>query len=267
MTSELTENNDTEQEQLLRGVLRDHAPGNIDVVTAWETTVPRLMFAQVPSEARQSHSRARARLVMPGMKRLLHGPRMLVLAATAIIVVLLLAGAAFGTAYWGGLFGGDKAKLIGDERLYTTINQSQTVSGITITIDKVYADPGNTYIAMTIRLPRSMAGTYKHAYVDHIAITNVNGQHPSGLNEVSDPLSDDGTVAYSLFDTAPLPPNPDASHLTLTFDIGQVLLDRPGQANLDVRSGPWHFTFTVPYHQQNLGPGGPYAQPAPSQKP
>lgn len=267
MSSQLTENNKSQQEQLLRAALREHTPTNIDVATAWESVVPRLMVAQAASGSRRSGNRAGTISVMPGVKRLLRGPRVLLIAAAATVIVLLLAGAAFGTPYWGGLFGGDKAKLIGDERLYTTINQSQTVNGITITIDKVYADPGNTYISLTIRLPRSLAGKYSHAFPNHVPITNINGQQPNGMNLVSDPLSDNGTVAHELFDTGPLHPNPDGSHLTIAIDIGEVMLDRPGQYDFDVHSGPWHFTFTVPFHQQSLGPSGPYAQPVPSQNP
>ncbi len=267
MTRELTENYDTEQEPLLREVMREHAPAHIDVEEAWAAVAPRLALAQAPFDTHRDASRAGISPMIPAMKQLLHRQRVLVIAAAAMVIVLLLAGAAFGTPYWGGIFGGDKAKLIGDERLYTTINQSQTVSEVTITIDKVYADPGNIYIALTVRLPRSLAGKYNHTVVNKVTIANANGQQPGGMNVVCDPLSDDSTVAHCLFDTGPLRPDTDASHLTLTVDIGEVWLLRPNVHDPDVRSGPWHFTFTVPFHQQNPGFGGPYAQPTPSQNP
>lgn len=30
----------------------------------------------------------------------------------------------------------------------------------------------------------------------------------------------------------------------------------------DTLRGAWDFQFSIPFHQQSLGPGGPYAQPA-----
>jgi hypothetical protein len=193
---------------------------------------------------------------------LMRTQRAVLIAAALVAVILVLAGAGLGAAYWGGLFGGDKAGLIGNEQLYTTIHQSQTIGEVTVTVDKVYADPGNTYIAMLIRVPGSVAKQYNSAILNHIDVTNASGQQTTGANVICDPLPHDGSAEHCLIDWGPFQPNADGKHVTLTVDIGEVWLLRPDAHDPDVRTGPWHFTFTIPFHQRSLGPGGPYAQPA-----
>ena len=50
-------------------------------------------------------------------------------------------------------------------------------------------------------------------------------------------------------------------HWTLNVEIGEVWLFRATDGQRDILTGPWSFSFSLPFHQQNLGPGGPYAQP------
>lgn len=257
MTSELIEPNQTHQEWQLRATLRAHAPAEVDAEHVWAAIAPRLTISRDIPDAPASRSRwPRARLTM-----LLRAPRAAVIAAALIASVLVFAGAGFGAAYWGGLFGGEKAGLIGNEKLYTTINQSQTIGEVTVTADKVYADPGNTYIAVLIRMPQSVARQYNQAILNRFDVTNASGQDAMGANVMCDPLPHDGSAEHCLIDYGHFQPNADGTHVTLRVDIGEVWLLRSGVHDPDVRTGPWHFTFTLPFHQQSLGPGGPYAQP------
>jgi hypothetical protein len=259
MTSELSEQNETRQERLLRAALREHAPAEIDVEGAWATVAARVSVTRGARAGRAGRPRS-------GVTALMSTQRALLIAAV-MAIVLLLAGAGLGAAYWGGIFGGEKAGLIGDEQLYTTINQSQTVGDVTITIDKVYADPGNTYISIMIRVPQSVARQYNTAVLNHFGVSDASGQDSIGANLTCDPLPHDGSAEHCMIDYGPFQPNADGAHVTLTVEVGEVWLLRPNVHDPDVRSGPWRFTFTLPFHQPSLGPGGPYAQPSPGRNP
>ncbi len=260
--TEWTEHNETPQERLVRATLREHAPTNVDVERGWATVAARLDMNVAAGTTATASATWRARRGKP-----MRWQRVTLVAAAAMAIALILAGAGVGAAYWGGLFGSDKGKLIGDERLYTTINQSQTVGDVTVTIDKVYADPGDTYIGLTIRLPQSSARQYSNAILNHFDVTDASGQEPSGATESCEQLPHDGSGEHCLIDIGPFQPGPGVTQLTLTVEIGEVWLLRPSVHDPDVRTGPWHFTFTLPFHQQNLGPGGPYLQPASTKTP
>ena len=254
MTSQVSEQTETQQEQLLRATLHAHAPAELDAENAWTAIAQRLTFSVDAPVSRSSHRRAR-------LTSLGRTPRVVLIAAALGAVILVLAGAGLRAAYWGGLFGGDKAGLVGNAQLYTTVHQSQTIGEVTVTIEQVYADPGNTYIAMLIHVPQSVAQRYNNATLNHFDVTNASGQETTGANLICDPLPHDGSAEHCLIDSGPFPPNADGKHLTLVVDIGEVWLLRTGVHDPDVRTGPWHFTFTIPFHQRSLGSGGPYAQP------
>jgi hypothetical protein len=269
MTSDMIEPSETQHERMLRATLHEYAPADVDADAAWAAVAPRLASSRASGLApgvmrTETKPQGHAVLAIPGGgRKALRGRHLLLIAATVSAIALLLAGAGIGAAYWGGYFGGDKAQQIANDGLYTTIGQSQTVGDVTITIDKVYADPGNTYIGLLIRVPASTASRYSHAVLNHLDVTTAAGQGVAGLNESCEPLPHDGSAEHCLIDAGPLLPNADAAHVTLTVDIGEVWLMHPSVHDPDVRTGPWHFTFTLPFHQRSLGPGGPYAQPTP----
>ena len=188
------------------------------------------------------------------------------LVAASLAIVVALAGAGVGAAYWGGIFGGPKAQLIGDERLYTTIGQSQTHGGVTVTVDKAYADPGNTYIAVTFTMPDSQASRYSNVIANSVGITDTDGNEAHGLNYVCEPLWHDALfhrdgVQHCLMDLSAFQPPAGATSLNLNVEIGELWLFRTTDGQRDILTGPWSFNFSLPFYQQNLGPGGPYAQP------
>jgi hypothetical protein len=253
MRRDTTECEESRDELALHATLHAHAGEMIDTDTAWEAVAPRLQAsAAVVSQRRKA------------------GPFTAVnrglLVAASLAIVVALAGAGVGAAYWGGLFGGPKAQLIGDERLYTGIGQRQTIGGVTVSIDQAYADPGNTYIAVTFTMPDSQASHYSSVIANHVTITDGAGNEARGLNYVCEPLWHDTLfrrdgVQHCLMDLSAFQPPAGAVSLNLHVEIGELWLFHTTDGQRDILAGPWSFTFSLPFHQQSLGTGGPYAQP------
>ena len=247
------EREESRDEMALRATLHARADEMVDTDAAWESVAPRLaMTAAVMSQRRKAGPFA-------GVSRGL-------LVAASLAIVVALAGAGVGAAYWGGLFGGPKAQLIGDERLYTAIGRSQTRDGLTVTIDQAYADPGNTYIAVTFTMPDSQASRYSSAIANSVTITDGAGNEARGLNYVCEPLWHDALfhrdgVQHCLMDLSAFQPPAGSASLNLNVEIGELWLFRTTDGQRDILTGPWSFTFSLPFHQQSLGPGGPYAEP------
>jgi Domain of unknown function (DUF4179) len=247
------EREESQDEMALRATLHMHASEIIHSDKAWESVAPRLAASgAVVSQRRKAG-------LFAGVSRGL-------LVAASLAIVVALAGAGVGAAYWGGLFGGPKAQLIGDERLYTTIGQSQSHDGLTVTIDQAYADPGNTYIAVTFTMPDSQASHYSNVIANSVTITDGAGNEARGLNYVCEPLWHDALfhrdgVQHCLMDLSAFQPPAGTAPLNLNVEIGELWLFRTADHQRDILTGPWSFTFSLPFHQQNLGPGGPYAEP------
>jgi hypothetical protein len=242
---------ESRDEMALRATLPAYAGDMVDTDAAWESVAPRLAKAG----ARMSPRRKAGPFA--GVSRGL-------LVAASLAIVFALAGAGIGAAYWGGVFGGPKAQLIGDERLYTTIGQSQSQDGLTVTIDQAYADPGNTYIAITFTMPDAKAAKYTHVIPNHVNITDASGNQTDGMNIMCEPLWRDAVfhrdgVEHCLIDLGPF--HPTGGQLSLRLEFGEIMLLSGGDPYV-TQPGPWIFSFTLPFHKQSLGPGGPYVQPA-----
>lgn len=273
MRNDLSVQNESQEERLLRAALRDHAPADVDSEGTWASVASRLHLARAATPTAAPTSAGVPAVLFPGAQRPGTGRtgrpirwRYVVLVAAAVVaLVLALAGATLGTPYWGGIFGGDKGQLIGDERLYTAINQSQTVGDVTITIDKVYADPADTYLAVLIQVPQSVARQYNNAVLNHFDVTNASGYETSGATESCEAMPHDGSAEHCLIDTGPFDPGVGVADITLHVQIGEVWLMRPNVHDPDVRPGPWSFTFTFPFHRPSVGTGGSGgAQPRPT---
>jgi hypothetical protein len=246
----------SQEERALRATLRAYAAGEVDTQAGWEAVAPRLTSAGAGSA-----TQVRRKGPLAGVSR------GVLVAAAVVALVVALAGAGVGGAYWGGLFGGPKAQFIGDERLYTTLGQSQTHGGVTVTIDKVYADPGNTFVVLTFTMPDSQASRYFNVIANNVTITDAAGNEARGLNTTCEPLSHDTNfhrdgVQHCLMDLTAFQPPAGASSLNLNVEIGELWLLRTEDHQRDILTGPWRFSFSLPFHQQSLGPGGPYAEPA-----
>jgi uncharacterized protein DUF4179 len=249
-----TEREESRDEMALRATLHARASEMVDADAAWSAVTPRLATSGTDM------SRQRRTGPFAGVSRAI------LVAAASLALLVALAGAGVGAAYWGGLFGGPKAQLVGDEQLYTTVGQSQTHGGVTVSIDKAYADPGNTYIAITFTMPDSQASRYSNVFANSVTITDGAGNEARGLNYICEPLWHDqifhhDAIQHCLMDLTAFQPPASALPLSLNVEIGELWLVRTADHERDILSGPWSFTFSLPFHQQNLGPGGPYAQP------
>ena len=251
MRRDTAEREASRDEMALRATLYAHASEMVDADTAWELVAPRLAASGATVSQRRK-------------TRLFAGVSRGLLVAASLAIVVALAGAGVGAAYWGGLFGGPKAQLIGDERLYSTIGQSQTRDGLTVTIDQAYADPGNTYIAVTFTMPDAKAAKYSYVVPNHVNITDASGNQTNGMNIMCDALWHDAFfhrdgVEHCLIDLGPF--QSTAGQLSLRVEFGEILLLLPHDTPIETQPGPWNFSFSLPFHQQSLGPGGPYAEP------
>jgi hypothetical protein len=171
-----------------------------------------------------------------------------------------------GAGVTGGYFVFQKARQVDQEQLYTTIGQQRTAQGVSITVRKAYADAGSSIIAYRIQVAPNLAQRYDQVYVTSYVLTDQFGDEPRSANIECDraPFLDVGFAGGTdcVADVAPFPVASGTSQLTLSFTVRKVVLMHSGQTADDTLTDSWSFTFTIPYHQTSLGPGGPYAQPA-----
>jgi hypothetical protein len=258
--SELDAQPDTER--ALRAALAAHAPAVMDTHTAWLAVRARLPLDAAPARAMEDAARPTMRSrTRPALVR-----RALLTAGIAA-VLLALVGAGVGAAYWGGLFGGPKAQLIGDAGLYTAVGQSQTIDGVSLSVDQAYADPGNTFIAVTFRMPETQAERYGSLILNRISIRDGAGHETYGLNMTCEPLAradllQGGGIEHCMLDAGPLPAPLGAESVPVTVEVGEVWLLARGSGQRTVLHGPWTYQFALPWHAKSLGSGGPYAQPS-----
>jgi hypothetical protein len=193
--------------------------------------------------------------------------RRALLTAGIAAVLIALVGAGVSAAYWGGLFGGPKAQLIGDASLYTVVGQSKTIAGVTVSVDQAYADPGNTFIAVTLSVPEPQAQRYGTVILNQVSIHDSAGHETDGLNIMCEPLAradllQGGGIEHCMLDAGPLPTPAGAGPVSVTVEVGEAWLFSRNDGQRTVVSGPWTYQFSLPWHSKSLGPGGPYAQPA-----
>lgn len=166
--------------------------------------------------------RKRLRLVLP-------------LVGVALLAIVLM-GASIG--WWNSRFG--------DPNLYTTIDQQQTHNGVTIRITEVYADEGRTVIAYDVFSDDAT----KDYFANKFATTGDAPQKQEVLSGTYGDGSPGGLAHFYSVQPAFLVEK-DKKTLTLTLDIGEVLVIDHAQRKDGALAGPWHFVFTVPFHHTN----------------
>lgn len=159
----------------------------------------------------------------------------------AAIFLLALTAAGFGYSWWNTHFG--------NPDLYQTVQQQQTDHGVTVVVTKVYVDEGRTVIAYD---------TYaaNHAQNQQFIIDdyNVTGSAPA-KNEgplqgtYGDAPQDGVSHFYMVIPAFLIPAN--VNTVTITLDIGRILVNQPGNGKIPDITGHWHFSFTVPFHHQD----------------
>jgi hypothetical protein len=249
-----------DEEQALRAALAAHAPIELPIADAWVAVRSRLALSAAPAAGGQASAP-----VAPQPRARWSPLRAALLASGVAAVLIALMGAGVAAAYWGGLFGGAKAQLIGNANFYTTIGQSRTVDGVTLSVDQAYADPGNTYIAITVRTSPVVAERYGHVILNHITVRDGDGE-ATGLNISCEAMGradllKGGGIEHCMLDAGALPAPAGVGPVNVTIEVGEVWLFVKDGGQRTIYQGPWTYQFTLPWHAQSLGPGGPYAQP------
>lgn len=241
----------------VRATLAERAGFDVESERDWELVAPRLRFEKATSS---SATRKAVKAPTAWMRGALHRarPRSWLGAAMIAATCVALMGIGFATFEWAGPFVGHKLGLIGEQRLYTTVNQARDAAGVTITVDKAYADAGNVYIAFRIQPDQASAGSFSLAT---FSLTDQFGEEPGGGNIQCAARTDATAPQVCVLDSPPFHPPTGATTLTITLAI-QAIYRVPSTGDSQRIEGPWRFVFAVPFHTKNLGPGGPYAQPA-----
>lgn len=257
--------NDTDErspvanEALVRATLVERAGFDVESEQDWRLVASRLTFASSPAHAVSGQAgKAPAIWIQGAFQRV--RPKTWVGTAMLAMTCVALMGIGFATFEWAGPFVGQKLGLIGEQRLYTVINQSRDNAGVTIKVDKAYADAGNVYIAFRIQPDQAHAGSYTLAT---FGLSDQYGEEGGGGNIQCAARADASAPQVCVLDGAPFHPPSGATSLTLTLDVQALYYNQPSSSGSQRIEGSWRFVFTVPFHTKNLGPGGPYAQPSP----
>ncbi len=251
---------ETPQEVMLRATLHDHAPKSVDTDNGWKAVAEHLF--SLNHHTRNLKKSGFQLFQANGQHHSRRWRKITLMAAIALLSMLLMgAGVAASYYFWGGSYGDPGIKQIGDQHLYQDIEQQQRLNQITITITKAYADAGRTLIAYDLQVPASTAKSYNNIVLASFSVLNQQGEELAAANVECTEFPHDGSPMHCLITLSPFHPGVNTNKLTVTFDIAKVYLIRSDTGNPEILTGPWHFQFVLPFHRDNLGPGGPYAQP------
>jgi hypothetical protein len=245
-------------EALLRATLAECAPATVDAEAAWVAVSSRITAT---AQNESSAKRRGFRLLRTGAAPRADSRRPFPKVAAVLAVAVLLMGAGFAGAHffqWSG-----KAQTVDREHLFTVVNQRQSEQGVTIMVNRAYADPGNTYLDYTIQLSSDLVGRYDHTVVASYDLTDgsADGSEAGAGNTQCGTISDSGQIDC-LLDASPFHEGASVTQITITYTITRLYLQHSGNSDTTELSGHWSFQFTIPFHQPSLGPGGPYAQPS-----
>ena len=190
--------------------------------------------------------------------------RMALTGLVAVLVVAALVGAGYGAAVYFGLsapFTTHELQLIGDAHLYSTIDQAQTQQGVSVTIDKAYADQGATYIEYHSNGVTSATRDANDFIWASFDVADQLGEEPTGGTTTCLEGPGNGGAQQCLLNMGPFHPATGVSTLAITITIHTMFVQKAGSAHMLTLYGDWRFLFTLPFHHKNLGSGGPYANP------
>lgn len=235
------ETQETTQEALLRATLREHAPQTIDLEHGWVK-----ISAQLSTQAEQTMS-PRGLHWFPrqsqGERRLVR--RWQVIALAAVLGVALIGA---------GLFGPFSNLLGGNQDVYAQVNQTRQDQGVTITLDKAFANLKETNLTFKITVPPELA-KYIAAAPSALTLT-YQGQALERGDWTAFLLSNNNAHVSSISFSAVNPPA-NTQEVTLTWHITQIWLrSQPTSQNhniVDIK-GDWTFTFTIPFHNDYSDP-------------
>ncbi len=243
-------------EALVRATLAERAGFDVESERDWRRVAPYLRFESTPTRATSSQA---GKTPAARMRGALHRarPRSWLGAAMIAATCVALMGIGFATFEWAGPFVGHKLGLIGEQHLYTTVNQARDDAGVTISVDKAYADAGNVYIAFRIQPDQAIAGSFSLAT---FSLTDQFGEEPGGGNIQCAARTDATAPQVCVLDSPPFHPPSGATSLTLTLDIQALYRVHRMVTRSELEGSGASVHRSVP--RKNLGPGGPYVQPA-----
>ncbi len=191
-----------------------------------------MVLRQVTAE----NDKMRARKVFLIPQKFSRGTYLIVLASTLVLVMGILMGAGFG--WWNLSFD--------DPALYTVVNQQQTHQGVAIRVTQVYADEGRTIIAYDI----SSQDPTKQYMLNNFDLLGSALQKQETLSGIYQDRPEQGVQHLYMVEPPFLIPA-KVGKLTLTLNVGEVIVTKMGETTNSTISGPWHFVFTVPFHHEN----------------
>ena len=248
---------ETPEEALLRATLQEHAAIRVDVDRRWAEVAESL------SALKQSTRSSKGSNILYWRANIQHragrSKKMLIIAAVALLSILLM-GAGVAAYVWSGFSTDQGLQQIKDQHLYQDIGQKQTVGQIMIAVNWVYVDSSRTYLAYDVQVPASIAKHYNSVVVGSYSLTDQNGEEPTGAHIECEGFPQDGSPMHCFITSSSFNPRYTAKQITITLDVLQLYLIQP-TGETGKLAGTWHFQFTVPFHQQDLGPVGPFAQP------
>lgn len=194
-----------------------------------------------PEPIDQQASRTSSAPVPPLLSRRRRTPRKALLVAIAAILLVVLTAAGVSYNWWNTHFG--------NPDLYQTVQQQQTNHGVTVVVTKVYADEGRTVIAYD-----TFASNHAQDRQFFPDDYDLRGSAPAKKEAplqgtYGDPLQDGVTHFYMVVPAFLVPAH--VNTVTITWDIGRMLVSQPGKGTLPAVTGHWHFAFTVPFHHEN----------------
>jgi hypothetical protein len=164
------------------------------------------------------------------------------------LVLLLLGGAVYGaTTVVEKLFEGN-AGNVEKLGLVQSLNLSQTINGVTVTLEQAYADSNVVLVGYSAALAD------RHVIPILGTLTTADGQLLDGITgfgEVQDNTKGLGifnSAAFFAFDASTITGSP--SELSLTLKVNNVVLDNIDNANETNQEplGPFVFNFNLPFH-------------------
>lgn len=180
--------------------------------------------------------------------------RIALLLSAAVMFLLTLTAAGAYAGWWNTAFGGNV-------QVYQSIGQKQTDQGVTITVNKVYADEGRTLIVYDITADPAV-----DFIIDNDTLTGSAPQKPSTLLGTSCSAPDQGVKhCYATLPAFLVPPGQQAVQLTWHIPHLLVVVRDPQTHVLANRNlvkavdgaqtdlflvGNWHFSFGVLFHHE-----------------
>lgn len=184
-----------------------------------------------------------------------------------VAVVLLLA---FGAgAYAVGNLMSEATKMeaglqhIEKAKLYQTVNQTRTIGGITVTLERVYADANRVVIGTTVKGPGYLADQREISHRGDFELTDDQGHVLTeiwgvGQGSQPDPKGGGRGVSYlASFDTSAVPGEPQELGLRLVVNVSTNVVPTPASCPVGkdcggpgepptATAGPFTFDFAVP---------------------